>query len=257
VSAGTGLVWNPHRPALSRARLDLPRLFEDDWVLVIDKPAGLLSVPSGPGAQHEDCALARVAAYVRHRHPHRPYVGRVHRLDRDTSGALLFALTPQARATLIETFRVHRIERIYAALVAGEPREEQGTIDAPIRSVYRAGRRGVAHADEPSLPARTHWRVIERFAGAARLEIRLETGRQHQIRAHLAHLDLPILGDSVYRGRVARRPPIPVERPMLHAQRLGFAHPTTGAPVVVEAPPPSDFRAAQARLRALDARSAP
>jgi 23S rRNA pseudouridine1911/1915/1917 synthase len=215
-------------------------------VLVIDKPAGLLSVPAPDGG--EETALGAVTAYVRHLHPRRPFVGRVHRLDRETSGALAFALSPAARAGLIELFRKHHIERHYLALVASAPRANEGLVDAPIRDAWRHGRRGVARPGEPAEPARTRWKVVERLGGASLLEVMLETGRQHQVRAHLAHVGLPILGDSVY-GPASGLRGLSVTRPMLHARRLAFRHPISGQPVVAESPVPEDFAAALAWLR--------
>jgi 23S rRNA pseudouridine1911/1915/1917 synthase len=247
VREATAVVFDPNRKALSRARCTLPILHEDEHVLVVDKPAGLLTVPSAPGEHDEDTALLRVQDYARRLKPRVGYAERVHRLDRDTSGAIAFALSRLARAGLIETFRHHRIERRYLAIVEGEPGGESGTVDAPLREAWVSGRRGVARPGEESQPARTHWRVRERLAGGTLLEVQLETGRQHQIRVHLAHVGLPILGDPVY-GRAARGRPL-APRPMLHAFRLAFAHPVTGARVAVESPPPEDFRKALAALR--------
>jgi 23S rRNA pseudouridine1911/1915/1917 synthase len=239
------LRWDPNLKARPRARLALSTLYEDQVLLVVDKPAGLLSVPT-PGASGEDTVLARVSEYVKRLRPRRAYVGRVHRLDRDTSGALAVALAPEARAGLVRLFRDHRIERRYLALVAGSPRDEAGIVDLPIRDAYRGGARGVARPGEPSRPALTRWRVAERLHGAALLELQLETGRQHQIRAHLAAIGLPVLGDQVY-GRPA--PARGARRLMLHARLLAFQHPLSGERVRVESPLPEDFRRALASLR--------
>jgi len=247
VPESASVVFDPNRKALPRARLSLPVLHQDEHVLVIDKPAGLLSVPAAPGAGEEDTALGRVQDYAQRRQPHGGYAERVHRLDRDTSGALAFALSREARAGLIRTFRDHRIERRYLAIVVGQPRTESGTIDAPVREAWVSGRRGVAAPGEAAQPARTHWRLRERLAGASLLELTLETGRQHQVRVHLAHLGLPILGDPVY-GRRARGRPL-AGRPMLHAAHLAFAHPVTGAKVAVDSPLPADFARVLAKLR--------
>jgi 23S rRNA pseudouridine1911/1915/1917 synthase len=247
--AGTERIeWDPNRPARRRARSSLPLLYEDARVLVVDKPAGLLAVPSSPDEREEDTVLARVRDYVRHLRPRRPYVGVVHRLDRDTSGALAFALDPETRDSLRSLFRHHRIERRYAALVAGEPRSERGEVDLALREEYEGGRRGIARPGEPARPALTRWRVVERFPGAAMLELELETGRQHQIRVHLAHVGLPVLGDAVY-GKDARSP-VPARRQMLHARLLGFTDPQTGQKVRAESPLPPDFTRALAALRA-------
>src|SRR5687767_10711365 len=121
VKEAVSIRWDVHRKARSRARSSLPLLHEDEWVVVVDKPAGLLSVPATPGGL-EDTVLARVMAYARHRRPGRPYAAAVHRLDRDTSGALAFALGPEARRALRDLFREHHIERHYLALVEGTPR---------------------------------------------------------------------------------------------------------------------------------------
>ena len=250
VDAGAPIAWDPNRKARSRVRSSLPLLYEDDDVLVVDKPAGLLAVPTTPDARDEDTALLRVQEYVVRLRPRRPYVGVVHRLDRDTSGALAFALSPPARAALRDLFRAHRMERRYAALVEGTPPADEGQVDAPIYDVYEAGRRRLARPGEPAHDARTRWRVVERFRAGALLEVELETGRQHQIRLHLAHVGLPIVGDNVY-GRPARRA-VTAARQMLHARRLGFAHPLTGAPVSAESPLPADFLGALKALRRAD-----
>jgi 23S rRNA pseudouridine1911/1915/1917 synthase len=248
VAAGADLRWDPNRRALPRARLALPRLHEDEHVLVVDKPAGLLSVPTSPeAAAQEDTALARVQDYARRLDPRRPYVGLVHRLDRDTSGALAFALSPPARTGLIGLLRAHQVERRYLALVEGEPRAERGVVELPLHEAYQGGRRRVARPGEPARPAVTRWRVMERLPGAALLEVELGTGRQHQIRVHLAQLGLAVLGDPVYRRR-AGAPPLAVPRQMLHAAVLGFTHPVSGETVRVEAPLPDDFKAARAAL---------
>ena len=247
VEEDAAVVFDANRKALPRVRCTLPILHEDEHVLVVDKPAGLLTVPTGPGEDDEDTALRRVQDYAHRLKPRVGYAERVHRLDRDTSGAIAFALSREARAGLIETFRHHRIERRYLAIVEGVPDAESGTVDAPMREAWVSGRRGVAKPGEGSQPARTHWRVRERLPGAALLEVQLETGRQHQIRVHLAHVGLPILGDPVY-GKPPRGRPL-ARRPMLHAYRLAFAHPVAGTRVAVESAPPADFQKALAALR--------
>lgn len=243
------IVWNPHKKALPRARLALPLLYQDETLLIVDKPAGLLTVPSSPDARDEDTALARLQHYVRRLSPRRPYVGVVHRIDRGTSGAVAFALSEDTRQALRRLFREHRIERRYAAIVMGRPRGDEGVVELPIHDVYQGGRRRVARPGEPSRPALTRFKVVERFRGEALLEVELATGRQHQIRVHLAHVGLPILGDLVYRDRAASRPPFEAGRPMLHAQHLAFGHPLTGAQVRAEAPLPADFQAVLRELR--------
>lgn len=250
VGAQARIVFNPNLPARRRLRCALPLLHEDESLLIVDKPAGLLSVPTHPDAKDEDSALARVQDYVRRLRPRRPYVGVVHRLDRDTSGALAFALDPHTRAALRALFRVHHIERLYDALVVGAPQEQQGSVELPLADVYVAGRRRVARPDEQAHTAVTYWRVHERLGAATRLDVALDTGRQHQIRVHLAHLGLPILGDLVYAPPHAGRGlGVGAPRQMLHARVLAFTHPQTAAPVRVESPLPEDFERVLLALR--------
>ena len=250
VAPDAPLEWDPNRKARSRVRASLPILHEDDSVLVIDKPAGLLTVPTAPGIDDEDTALARVAEYVGRRRPRRPYVGVVHRIDRETSGAVAFALDPQTRSALRALFRRHEITRHYLALVAGSPPADSGTIDAPIHDEYVGGRRRVGRPGEASKPALTRYRVVERFHGAALLEVELETGRQHQIRLHLAHVGLPVLGDAVYAAPGAGHSGMPVGRHLLHARLLAFVDPLSGRAVRAESPIPRDFLDALNGLRA-------
>jgi 23S rRNA pseudouridine1911/1915/1917 synthase len=168
-------------------------------------------------------------------------------LDRNTTGALAFAHSREARAGLIQIFRAHRIERRYLAIVEGEPHADRGVVDAPIRDEWVSGRRGLARDGEPGKAARTRWRVRERLVGATLLEVDLDTGRQHQIRVHLAHVGLPVLGDRVYgRGSPGRGSP---RRPLLHAWHLAFVHPVTGDRIAVESPLPDDLTRALSRLR--------
>ena len=248
VAGGAAIRFEPNRKARRHVRSSLPILFEDDWLVVVDKPAGLLSVPTASEAR-EDTALGRVLDYARHRFPRRPYAGAVHRLDRDTSGALAFALRGDARAALRTLFREHRIERRYVALVEGSPRQDEGEIDAPLFEGYEGGRRRVARRGEPSREARTRFTVRERFPAGALLDVELGTGRQHQIRVHLSHVGLPVLGDSVYRGERGGAPGVAAPRQMLHARLLAFVHPFTGARVEVASPLPEDLRRAIGALR--------
>ena len=246
VEEGAAVVWDPNRPSLSRARCSLPLLHEDRHVLIVDKPAGLLTVPTGSRELHEDTALGRVRDYVARLRPREGFVERVHRLDRHTSGALAFALSREARAALIQMFRAHRIERRYLAIVAGSPPADDGVVDAPLRDAWVSGRRAVAGRDDPSKPALTRWKVQERFKGAALLEVELETGRQHQVRIHLGHIGLPILGDEVY--GTLRIGPTTARRPMLHAWRLGFVHPVDGGKVSATSPLPADISSTLTQL---------
>lgn len=220
------------------ARLDLLHAERD--LIVVNKPAGLLAIPSAPGrGDHEDSVLGRARVYARHKRGRQAYVGMLHRLDRGTSGALAVALSREVHAAGRLLFTAHRFERVYLAIVEGVPRSPEGTIDAPISSTYQDGRRSLETRGE-SLPARTHYRVLRPLGARAGLvEVTLETGRQHQIRIHLSSIGHPVLGDRVYgRSRDSARPG---DRPMLHAWKLAFPHPLTGAPISVEAPMPRDM----------------
>jgi 23S rRNA pseudouridine1911/1915/1917 synthase len=227
------------RPRLPHARLDLPRLYEDEDVLVIDKPAGLLTVPTDPEAREsEDTVLRRVQEYVRHLRGPRAYAGVLHRLDRDTSGALAVALSRAAHREGRALFASHEFERWYLAVVRGVPRHPSGRIDAAISDEYVSGRRRIVDDERGGLAAVTHYRVRTAYRDAALLEVRLETGRQHQIRLHLQRLGHPLIGERVYTrdGRGTRAP-----RQMLHAWRLRFRHPLSSRTVSCEAPMPADM----------------
>ena len=231
--------FDPTRKALPHARLDLQRLYEDEEILVIDKPAGLLSVPTDPAAkQTEDTVWRRALDYATHLRGRGGYAGMLHRLDRDTSGALAIALSREAHRRGRELFAVHRFERWYLAVVHGVPAEREGTIRAAISNRYVSGRRRVVRNEDEGRDAITHYRVREAYRGAALLELELETGRQHQIRLHLQRLGHPLVGERVYVDAPTR---LRAERQMLHAWRLRFPHPTRSVTVAVEAPMPSDM----------------
>lgn len=209
--------------------------------MVVNKPAGLLTIPSAPGlGDREDTLLGRAREYARHKQGRRAYAGMLHRLDRETSGALAIALSREAHRRGRDLFRDHRFERRYLALVAGVPPRQAGTIRARISSDYRDGRRAAVRASQPGRDAVTHYAIVKAFGAAALVDLSLETGRQHQIRIHLAELGHPVLGDTVYGA--AGRPRVP--RIMLHAWKLAFPHPITGARIEVTAEPPNDFRRA-------------
>lgn len=252
VFSGAAIELNLNRPAQSRARADFDILHEDDHVIVLNKPAGVLSIPSSPEAGNsEDTILKRVREYVAFKRGHKSYVGMLHRLDRDTSGSLAVALAKDAHAAGRELFKEHRFERHYLALVQGIPNPPSGTIKARISSGYRDGRRKLVEDYQAGLDAATDYRVRERLNGAALLELRLHTGRQHQIRLHLEQLGHPLIGERVYSGHQAIRPSGPhAGRNMLHAWSLAFPHPLTGEQIAVEAPLPADFLKMVKRLRA-------
>ncbi len=246
---------NRNRPAQSRVRANFDILHEDEHIIVLNKPAGLLSIPSSPDAgSSEDTVLKRVREYMALKLGHKSYVGMLHRLDRDTSGSLAVALSKDAHAAGREMFKRHQFERHYLAIVQGIPNPPQGTIEAKISTGYRSGRRKLVDDDEEGLEAATDYRVKERLKNAALLELRLHTGRQHQIRLHLEQLGHPLLGERVYADGEARRskvgaPKVAAKRNMLHAWTLAFPHPLTREPIAVTAPLPEDFEYVLSRLR--------
>jgi RluA family pseudouridine synthase len=245
---------NINRPAQSRARAAFDILHEDDDIIVLNKPAGLLSIPSSPEAGNsEDTVLKRVREYMLFKRGHKTYVGMLHRLDRDTSGSLAVALSKDAHAAGRDNFKAHRFERHYLALVQGIPDPPKGTIHARISSGYRDGRRKLVDEDKSGLDSTTDYRVRERLKNAALLELRLHTGRQHQIRLHLEKLGHPLIGERVYSAEGARPQDLKTSRPratrnMLHAWTLAFPHPITSKRIAVEAPLPNDFLKTMKRL---------
>jgi 23S rRNA pseudouridine1911/1915/1917 synthase len=219
-------------------------LYEDDSLIVVDKPAGVVVHP-GSGRTG-----GTLAAGLLYRYPELAGVGTegrwglVHRLDKDTSGALLVARTGEAFTSLVDDLRQRRIERTYRTLVEGRMAASTGTIDAPIaRDPSQPTRRAVVHGGKP---ARTHYQVLEYFeeADATLLEVRLETGRTHQIRAHFAAIGHPVVGDRSYG---ATRKDLAVPRTFLHASRLELTHPVTGDLLAVDAALAADL------VEALDA----
>lgn len=220
-------------------------LYEDESVIVVDKPAGVVVHP-GSGR-----TLGTLAAGLVHRYPELEGVGAadrwglVHRLDKDTSGALLVARTPQAFDFLEAELRHRCVDRTYTTLVEGRMGAPTGTIDAPVgRHPSQPTRRAVTHGGKH---ARTHYEVVRYYEGAnaSLLEVRLETGRTHQIRVHLAAIDHPVAGDVTYG---ATRKDLESPRTFLHATRLTFTHPSTGERLSVEAPLPIDLATVTQRL---------
>ncbi len=234
------------RPAVGAVRTRLVVLHEDDDLIIVDKPAGLLTLPTE--AREKDTLLGRVNAYLLHRYRRRPYVGVVHRLDKETSGAIVFARSRDILRGLQELFRRHDVEREYVALVEGRVQKDAGTIGLELTRDRGDRRRGTARTGEKGKRAVTHYRVIQRMADATLLALRLETGRTHQIRVHLAALGHPVIGDPVYRPKHFAPPTIAARRQMLHARTLGIRHPRTGALIEKASEPPADFRELVARL---------
>jgi 23S rRNA pseudouridine1911/1915/1917 synthase len=219
--------------------LDLRIAFEDEHLLVVDKPAGLVV---HPGAGHSGGTLVH-ALLCRTAGGEAERPGIVHRLDRDTSGLLVVAKTEEAYNRLRGLVRRHRLEREYLALVRGRPRSTAGRIEAAIGRDRSEPTRNSLDTDTPR-DAVTHFEVVELLPEHALLRVRLETGRTHQIRVHLAAIDLPVAGDRVYGVK-----DLELERQFLHAARLAFPHPITGEPVETESPLPNDLQAALSLAR--------
>jgi 23S rRNA pseudouridine1911/1915/1917 synthase len=212
--------------------------YSDDRVLVVSKPAGVVVHPArGHDTGTLVNALLGLGGPLAKSGSTRP--GIVHRLDKGTSGLVLVARDDGAQEALVDALRRRRIERRYLALVAGRPPAQSGTVDAPIGR-HQVRRRLMA-VTAGGRPAVTHYKVLKANAEAALLDVKLETGRTHQIRVHLAHLGHPIVGDFAYGGRseLARR--LGLDRPFLHARRLAFPHPDDGRVVVVEDDLPPDL----------------
>ena len=221
---------------------DLRIAFEDEHLLVVDKPAGIVVHPAPGHARGTlvHALLARGIAGGEEASAER--AGIVHRLDRDTSGLLVVARSQEAYERLQELVRERKLERGYLALVKGRPRSRRGRIDAPIGRDRRDPTRRSLDTDEPR-QAITHFELERLLPGHALLAVTLETGRTHQIRVHLAAIDLPVVGDPVYGV-----PDPELKRQFLHAASLAFPHPVTGTRVEARSPLPDDLQAALARF---------
>lgn len=229
--------------ALEPEPVSVPVVYEDEHLVVVDKPAGL-TVHPGAGERTGTLAgqLLTLGA-AGGSDPERP--GIVHRLDRDTSGLLVVARSEAAHRTLQRSIRRRELERRYLALVRGQPRSRTGRIEAPIGRDRRDPTRRSLDTDEPR-DAVTHFELLETMVEHALLEVQLETGRTHQIRVHLAAIDLPISGDPQY----GARGDLGLERQFLHAHRLRFTHPIIGKEVDLRSPLPPDLEEALGLARA-------
>jgi 23S rRNA pseudouridine1911/1915/1917 synthase len=228
--------------ALPKAqRMPLKIVHEDSAIIVIDKPAGLVV---HPGAGQPDGTLLNALLAHAPKLGAVPRAGIVHRLDKDTSGLLVIAKTVQAQADLAKQLAERTMRRVYLAVVQGDP-PASGTIDAPLgRDARSRVRMAVNHRGKP---ARTGFRVVERFGHAALIECRLETGRTHQIRVHLQHIRHPLVGDPVYRR--GTRHGLTFPRQALHAAELTLLHPGTGKTMTWRAPLPRDLKRLLQELR--------
>ena len=229
-------------------------VFFDRDVVVVDKPVGMLSVADEAG--NKDTLFDHIRTSLRRidKAGIDAPLGVVHRLDKETSGLMMFARTPHAKRSLEVQFREHTIERVYHAIAHGEVAATR--IDTYLildRGDAMRGSFGHFRRERGAVPADakraiTHVTPIAALAGATLVECRLETGRQHQIRIHLSELGHPLAGERVY-TRYFRGPKIDAARPMLHARTLGFVHPRTGERMSFEREPPEDFRATVYLLR--------
>lgn len=242
----------PEPSTLVGEAIAVPILYQDEHLVVIDKPAGLVVHPA---KGHPSGTLVNALLHLLRQaggDPARP--GIVHRLDKGTSGTMVVARTPQAHQALAAAFAEHDLDRRYLALVWGRPDRASGTVDAPLARHPRDRKRfAVVEGGKRSI---THWRCHataalpvpgSRSGGLVSLvECRLETGRTHQVRVHLTHLGHPLLGDPTYRRRVRLPPALApllaaLDHPLLHAWRLGFRHPISGEGLAFSTVPPADF----------------
>jgi 23S rRNA pseudouridine1911/1915/1917 synthase len=226
---------------LAPEEMDLRIAYEDEHLVVVDKPAGLVVHPA-PGHASGTLVHGLLAHEVAGGDAERP--GIVHRLDRDTSGLMVVARSEEAHRRLQALVRRRELERHYLALVVGRPRSRSGRIEAPIGRDRRDPLRHSLDTDTPR-EAVTHFQLVQLYPRHALLDVKLETGRTHQIRVHLAAIGLPVAGDPVY----GRPHELGLERQFLHAARLAFTHPFTGERVDVESPLPEDLQTA-ARMAA-------
>ena len=238
VSGGEQVALQPPRVADAAApqaqRMPLKIVFEDAALIVIDKPPGLVV---HPGAGQPDRTLLNALLAHAPALAAVPRAGIVHRLDKDTSGLLVVAKTVQAQAELVKQLASRSMRRIYLAVVQGDP-PASGAIDAPVgRDVRARTRMAVTHRGKP---ARTTYRVLERYGRAALVECRLETGRTHQIRVHFQHIRHPLVGDETYRR--GTRHGIAFARQALHAAELSLVHPLENKTMTWSAPLPRDMK---------------
>lgn len=207
-------------------------LYEDEWLMAVDKPAGLAMYP-GPG--HYADTLGNRFVWLMGQRSAKLAFRPVNRLDKGTSGILVLAKSAEAHERLQALLHTDSFQRTYWALTEKPPQPEQGVIDAPIGAVEGALNRYEVRPD--GKPARTEYRLLRQTERAALVELRLFTGRTHQIRVHMAHIGCPLLGDALYNGVKE------FGRPMLHSRLLQLSHPFTGEVIQLQSPVPQDFAA--------------
>ena len=235
----------PKAVEIQPTEMQLDIVYEDEDLLVINKPKGLVVHPA---AGHQDDTLVNGLLYALGddlsgiNGELRP--GIVHRIDKDTSGLLAVAKNDLAHTVLASQLKDHTMARTYECIVCGSFREDSGTVDAPIGR-HPSDRKKMTVTPRNSKNAVTHWEVIKRYRGYTHVRCRLETGRTHQIRVHMAHIGHPILGDTVY-GHNKKE--LGQDTQCLHAGALSFRHPRDGRPVMVFAPLPEYFQAVLDKL---------
>ena len=235
----------PREVDIKPTQMDLNIVYEDEDVLVINKPKGLVVHPA---AGHQDDTLVNGLLHAMGddlsgiNGELRP--GIVHRIDKDTSGLLAVAKNDRAHVFLASQLKDHTMARTYEAIVCGSFREDSGTVDAPIGR-HPSDRKKMTVTARNSKDAVTHWEVVKRYRGYTHIRCRLETGRTHQIRVHMAHIGHPILGDMVYGHK---KPELGQDSQCLHAGILCFRHPKDGRPVIVQAELPEYFKEVLAKL---------
>ena len=228
-------------------KMELDIVYEDEDVLVINKPKGLVVHPA---AGHQEDTLVNGLLYAKGDSLSgingilRP--GIVHRIDKDTSGLLAIAKNDLAHTVLASQLKDHTMARTYEAIVCGNLKEDSGTVDAPIGR-HPSDRKKMCVTARNSKNAVTHWEVVDRYPGYTHVRCRLETGRTHQIRVHMAHIGHPILGDTVYGHK---KPELGQDSQVLHAGVLCFTHPRDGHPVMVMAEVPWYFKDVLKKLKA-------
>jgi 23S rRNA pseudouridine1911/1915/1917 synthase len=241
LSPGDEIVYalpEPKEVDIVAKEIPLQIVYEDEDLLVIDKPKGLVVHPA---AGHQDDTLVNGLLYALGddlsgiNGELRP--GIVHRIDKDTSGLLAVAKNDLAHTFLASQLKDHTMARTYEAIVCGSFREDSGTVDAPIGR-HPSDRKKMCVTQRNSKHAVTHWEVVRRYRGYTHILCRLETGRTHQIRVHMAHIGHPILGDTVYGHK---KPELGQSSQVLHAGQLCFQHPRDGRPVLVFSPLPDYF----------------
>jgi len=236
----------PRQTDIVPTQIPLDIVYEDEDVLVINKPKGLVVHPA---AGHQDDTLVNGLMYALGDNLSgingelRP--GIVHRIDKDTSGLLAVAKNDLAHVVLASQLKDHTMARTYECIVCGNLKEDSGTVDAPIGR-HPSDRKKMCVTERNSRNAVTHWEVIARYRGYTHVRCRLETGRTHQIRVHMAHIGHPILGDTVY-GR--KKPELGQDSQVLHAGVLCFRHPRDERPVMVMAPLPEYFEKVLEKLK--------